>query len=109
MTTEEIKRFRFTGSAPVPTSVGVVGVPITVAPAPTLPSNIAQVTKPLTQADYNNIPLADVSILHSVKQSDPLHRSDILASELSKGKDLIHKFSTNRGRPESIINHYFKK
>lgn len=108
MSTEELYRLRF-GLSVTPTACAGGLVPIQVCPASPVPANMREVARPLSPEDYNGIPLADVSLARSLKQSDPLHRNDLAAKELAKGRSLISRFAANKAKPENIINHYFPK
>lgn len=54
------------------------------------PVNLANegLPKPLTQADYNAIPITDMEAMSKFKGTDELHRNDMIAAEQSKGKKL---------------------
>lgn len=68
----------------------VVGIPVLPNKCVATPTNIANegFPKPLTQEDYNAIPIADQEAMSKYRGADDLHKADMIAAEHSKGTKL---------------------
>ncbi|CAJ0610713.1 unnamed protein product [Cylicocyclus nassatus] len=86
MTREEAKMLRF-GACVAPSGSVCCGVPVCAGSVKTGIITPDQ-SRPMTDRDFNKFTLNDIAFLRATRFSDPLHRSDLLVREQSRGARL---------------------